>query len=78
MTMPKKARKIRVNDKTYLWMVRVKGDRLSLTVQDPKTKELHQKKLDAYSPELDDYGDKTLRQSVTPAQVVEFILTRFP
>lgn len=79
MALPKKkSRSITVNGRAYLWMVRAVGSHLSLTVQDPKTKELHQRRVRANTGEVDDFGDRTILASVTPADVKEFILYRFP
>lgn len=74
MSLPR-PRKITVKGRTYHWMVRKAGPDVRLTVQDPATKELHQRKFKA---KTDDYGDETIRASVSPADVKEFILYRFP
>lgn len=74
MSLPR-PRKITVKGRTYHWMVRKAGPDVRLTVQDPATKELHQR---TFKAKLDDYGDATVRASVSPADVKEFILYRFP
>lgn len=85
MALPKKAsRKIQVNNRQYLWMVRkVQGAngmgerRLRLTVQDPQTMELHQRHFPAYTGNFDPDTNEPLPNSVTTADVREFIITKF-
>lgn len=74
MSLPR-PRRITVDGRTYHWMVRKAGPDVRLTVQDPATKELHQRK---FKVKVDEYGDETIRASVSPADVKAFILYRFP
>lgn len=84
MALPKKAsRPIQVNNRAYRWMVRKvqgadgAGARLRLTVQDEKTLELHQRHFPAYTGKFDPDTNEPMPNSVTTADVREFICTKF-
>lgn len=71
MTLPrKKSRPIEVNGRLYRWMIKstVDQDVVRLTVQDQKTGELRQRRIQGWR------GDSP---TVTPRDVKEFILYRF-